>query len=155
MHDNTSLLMATWPASISVQVVTPAELSPESILVGIDFRLGVRDYFSALLGLTDRAGRLFVTREQLLSDFAANQQLFPMDYKVDLGECDRALVGITEGNDFPRRREEALKAPFLSGRARELWTNARNPGVWASSTIVPSNGRPVEVTLQARRVGIP
>ena len=156
MHARYQLaLMTLLPPIIRVRIAPGPGISPEGLLVGLTFRQGLQDYFSTLLGLTDASGGLSVTSNQIADAFAQSQQLFPMDYKLRLDECDSLLIDLAGGSDFAAQQASALKSPLLNEHFRQMWAVACNAGVAATTKPVPLDGRPADVTLPARRIGVP
>lgn len=149
------LAMNRFPESILVELEPDADVPVEKLLVGLTLRRGERDYFSTLAGLTDSEGRIAIRWADIESDYRANQRLFPMDYRLELGECDGLLIDLGGGSDFETQRASALAAPVLSDEARQHWSAARNTGVASTRLAVVRGEAVVTVRLRARRIGLP
>jgi hypothetical protein len=143
------------PQLIRVTVDSDPGLPREGLLVGLTLRLGPRDYFSTLLGLTGADGTLTIRDADIAASFAHNQREFPMDYRVALGECDNAVVDLGGGRDFEKSQEVAADSPLVTQRFKAMWREARNSGIAPMSAPCPLDGTPVNVTLRARRIGLP
>src|SRR5690606_32378115 len=101
-----------------------------------------RYYYGALVGLTDASGAAAITDRQLEVGFVADQQLFPMDYRVPLSGCDSSIVVRVEGGaEFREVQSDVATNPLIRANARRMWQAARNE--WVSSTSV-------EVELEPR-----
>ena len=85
-----------FPDLLLVEVRSAATDEPiPDILVWISTLVRERAYYCALVGLTDSLGIARLSRVELLKSYRSDQQLFPMDYKLSLAECDDAiLVGV-------------------------------------------------------------
>ena len=124
------------PNRIEVQLVAPLGASAHDLLVALDLRYDGRYYFGTLVGLTDSAGYVCISREEIERAFKEDQRLFPMYYRVPLSECDaEAIVRVEGGREFMRRRTE-LDYPFISAETRAVWQRARNERIGSTSANV-------------------
>jgi hypothetical protein len=95
-----------------------AAVSLDRILISIEIRYQGRYYFGTLLGLTSKSGRLQVPGALIAQHFAASRDLFLMDYKVPLAECDTSVVLQLPGGDkFAQQQRGAVTAPFMTEQA--------------------------------------
>lgn len=148
--------MDRWPRSLGVEVRSTDGSRVERLLVGLRVRHNLRTYYSTLLGLTDAQGRLHVTGDQLAADYAENQGLFPMDYRLPAEEWDTsAIIDLAGGDAFEQSRAAALSAPLVHERFREMWRDARNTGIASQETVVSLHGDEATAVLTARRIGPP
>ncbi len=150
--------MTALPSRLRVRVVPAlhAELPVARLLIGLTIQWHGRDYFSTLLGLTDLAGALEITGEEIASNHRLQQSFFPMDYKLTLEECDHtAIVDLGGGRDFDDRRTYALSSPLVIEPYRTWWRDATNQAIAADQVAIEMNGDSVEAVLKARRIGIP
>ena len=63
-------------------------LHAPKVLIAINLLLKGRYYYGNLIGLTDDRGIASITGSELRKRFDQDRANFPMDYKVDLDDCD-------------------------------------------------------------------
>jgi hypothetical protein len=127
----------------------------EELLVSLELYWRGLYYFGDLVGLTDDSGVVRITRDRILEDFALNQDLFPMDYKVPLDETD-PVVGIIVrgGSEFLTLKTAVDTNPLVTPDARSAYARARNASVRTTRTQIdllnaPRDLLPVELTLES------
>ena len=117
------------PTRIEVQLI-PADGEPldlTDILVAIDVHSSGHYYFGSLVDLTDQRGFAATTGAELQQHFRHNQQLFPMDYRVPLADCDSEItIRIQGGREFAEAQETAAENSFMDDADRDRWARARN-----------------------------
>jgi len=146
------------PLHLRVRVVPALHTNVpiDRLLVGLDFRYRGRTYYSTLLGLTNSAGEVKVDGQQLARDFHAAQHQFPMDYRLSLEECDdTAIVGVGGGLGFEKSRATALSSALVREPYRTWWQEAQDQTIAENRAAITLDGSPVEVTLKARKIGLP
>jgi hypothetical protein len=105
-------------------------VSADRILVSLQFYYRGQAYYATILGLTDAHGTAERTFEALERDFRYDQKLFPMDFRVPLGDCDRHIEVQVEGDgDFVKRLNSVASNPFVTPDVRGLYENAQNEQV--------------------------
>jgi hypothetical protein len=123
--------MLVLPSVTTVTLVSArdASLSLERILVDLEFSWRGGYYFAASM-LTDKTGRARLEDSEIRRKLSRNQELFPMDYRVDLEDCDSIVEIVVQGGiDFVSARAAALPSTFLLPEVRERWATARNEEV--------------------------
>jgi hypothetical protein len=121
--------MLTLPKSIAVQLVDGAgvRLEEPDVMVHIHIFVAGQYYFGSILGLTDERGLASIRSAELEEHFEEDRQLFPMDYKVPLRECDSAIEIIVRGaKEAAMLRDANGASPFMSSNSKELLERARN-----------------------------
>ena len=79
------------------------------------------------MALTNTAGIAQLSAKDIIREFEYNQELFPMDYKFHLDECDsEARIVVPGGRSFLEAKRVALESPFILPRFRALWLRAQN-----------------------------
>lgn len=121
--------MLQLPRSVSVRLVDPTgtPLAEPDVLVGINMLSSGRYYYGNLVGLTDSRGVAVVTGDDLEARYRADQAEFPMDYKLELIECDAdielVLLSVREIEDAL----SAIDALAIPSRVlRSVYARARN-----------------------------
>jgi len=105
---------------------TGSSLSPD-ILVAFRLLVGGRVYYAGLMGLTDQDGNVRLTQEQLEQQFRENQQAFPMDYRIPLGDCDPTLrIVVCGGAEFEEMRRQAVDTRWVTPKVRAMYERAIN-----------------------------
>ena len=136
---------------VRLRPIVPPPAQLEGILIGLDTHVEGRYYWGTIIGLTDTAGSASVTATKLAADFASDQALFPMDYKVPLRDCDpQVTVRISGGRAFTSFQATIRHQPLAEKSAQELWLNAKNsdlkPSHATASCSTPTEL--LEVTLE-------
>jgi hypothetical protein len=118
--------MLKLPHAIVVQV--EGSRAPISkLLIAVHFLHRAEYYFGGVVGLTDANGEVVFLREAIEQAFAANQRLFPMDYRIPLVDCDSMVrVVILGGEEFLAAQKTALASPLTAATAKDLWREADN-----------------------------
>ncbi len=96
------------------------------ILIGINLLLNGRYYYGNLFGLTDSDGRVSLAGTELEKRYAADQRAFPMDYKVELIECDPVGELVLLSHDDISRALSGLESFPASGEFRLMYSRATN-----------------------------
>jgi hypothetical protein len=89
------------------------------------------------MGLSDAAGKAQITREKLEADFLENQQLFPMDYREPLDQCDPVIeIRVRGGDEFVAAKENLDANSMVEAHVREAYARAANQRVESFRTTV-------------------
>ena len=146
--------MLSLPAVVRVKLVPETDaalLQREAILVQIRFTSGGDYYYGGAIALTDNGGCATWRREVIERNFSLNQHLFPMDYKVNLEDCDSVVQIVARGGaEFMGARASALASSLTAPEARDMWSRARNESIATARTSVDLNRAPpgeIEVAL--------
>ena len=124
------------PAAVEVELVPEQGADVAGLLVAIDVHHAGRYYYGTLVGLSDDAGRVRLERGALERDFAADQRLFLMDYRVPLEQCDvEAAVRVDGGQDFTERRASAV-SPLTVPAVALLWRVAANERIAPAHAVI-------------------
>jgi hypothetical protein len=121
--------MLTLPESLAIEVVrsSPSHSGIANVIVMLDFTIDGRYYYGCLAGLTDSAGFVSTSRSAIESSFNIDRQLFPMDFRVELSQCDsRIIVDVPGGEEFGIQKKRALESLIVSDEYRNLWQRATN-----------------------------
>lgn len=122
-------MMLRLPQSIRVQLVDPAgnALRESNVLIGINLLSHGNYFYGNLIGLTDSRGVAVVSGEELEARYRSDQVAFPMDYRLELIECDSSIE-ISLLND--REIQDALRSldalPIPSSEPQSAYEAARN-----------------------------
>lgn len=107
------------------------------ILLALNTLVDGRYYYGNLVGLTDEHGSASVERHELDLRFAADQGMFPMDYKLALDECDPFIeVSLMSQNELADARAAVASSSFISDDIRNAYAAARNERYRPSRTRV-------------------
>jgi hypothetical protein len=126
------------------------------ILVSLNLYCHGRYYYGDLIGLTDDSGTVRITRDRIQLDFDADERLFPMDYKVPLGETDPIVGIVVQGHsDFLSARSAVEESRMVRPDARAAYARARNADVQTSRTqvklpVAPPDQLIIELTVTAK-----
>jgi hypothetical protein len=147
------------PSAVEVTLSPDDGATVTGVLVALDLKYAGRYYYGTHLGLSDRSGRVRLERAALERDFAEDQHLFPMDYRVSLAECDaEALVRVEGGEQFAARRTADIGSPLVSPEAAARWREARNEEVQPTAASAwldrPDPDGVVRVRVALRRAAI-
>jgi hypothetical protein len=116
--------------------------------VSLDIRIAGRYYFGTILGLTDQAGETEIADSQVQDDFKRNQQLFMMDFKVPLEQCDSVIgIKLHGAGEFRSAQQIALNGPLVAPDARALWAKARNSEIESASVEADTTDSPSELIV--------
>lgn len=97
------------------------------VLVALNTLVDGRYYYGNLVGLTDMGGSASIERHELDLRFAADQGMFPMDYKVPLDECDPFIeVSLMSRSELAEARAAVASSSFVSEDIRNAYAAARN-----------------------------
>jgi len=121
--------MLQLPRSVSVKLVDPqgTPLAEPDVLVGINLLSSGRYYYGNLVGLTDSQGVAIVTGDELEARYRADQAEFPMDYKLELIECDANIELVLLSDREIEDALNAIDALSIPSRAlRSVYARARN-----------------------------
>ena len=135
--------MLRLPPHLSAHLVGPGGtvLSEPEVLIAINFLRGGRYYYGNLIGLTDERGIATIERSEIELRFAMDRSTYPMDYKVDLEECDPSIeVTILSEAELSEARRAIDGNPGVSEAIQHAYAVARNAllrpavsRVWADS----------------------
>jgi hypothetical protein len=114
------------PSDLLIQLRNSQDQPVPEVLVALHFSWHGRFYYAHALGLSDGAGQVRVSDDELLSTFRAQQQQFPMDLKVPLAECDSTVkVNVMGGAEFLSHRS-TLVPGWVTPDWIARWNRARN-----------------------------
>ena len=135
--------MLRLPPNLCVHLIDTSgiAMSESDVLIAVNFLRGGRYYYGNLIGLTDERGTATLERSEIELRFAMDRSTYPMDYKVDLEECDPSIeVIILSEAEVSEARRAVDGNPGISGAIRHAYTVARNAllrpalsRVWADS----------------------
>lgn len=128
--------------------------SESDVLVAVNLLVSTRYYYGNLVGLTDGAGRVSITSEELERRYASDQARFPMDYKLELIACDAiaevVLLSEAEVVDATRAIEADFSvSPAIQGFYRRA-RNARFAPALQRFHADSASGEPLTITLLAK-----
>lgn len=118
-----------FPDLLQIQLVSSPQgaVSVGAVLVALEVRTQGRYYFGTVLGLSDPAGRVQLSRSALEDDFTENQRLFLMDYRLPLCACDSEVaIRVQGGEVFVEAQRAAERNDLVPPEVRQLWRAARN-----------------------------
>ena len=139
------------PSMIEADIVAENGRAVTGLLVALDLLHAGQYYYGAQLGLTDHRGCVRLDRAALEQAFAEDRQLFPMDYRVPLEQCDaEATLRVEGGAEFAARRATALASPLLNEAAARVWHEATNEGVRPARVAVRLDHPNTEGIVRAR-----
>lgn len=124
--------MLTLPRRITAQLVDPSgrHLAIRDVVIAINLLVQGRYYYGNVLGLTGPSGAVGLDRDELALRFASDQSLFPMDYKVDLEECDPMLeVTIMSSEEVEAALKGMVESKIGSPAIRADYERSRNAAV--------------------------
>ena len=124
------------PRTIVISLVRPDRLSVPVVdmLVGLRTFVSGEYYYGTILGLTDQTGKLIATGDKIRSGFLLDRQLFPMDYRIDLNDCDPTIeVFVRGGEEFIEAKKALHNSPMITTSVREGYGRARNAQIGSSS----------------------
>lgn len=148
--------MLRLPIRIEAQLTDTAgrELREPAVLIGINILSNGQYYFGNLIGLTNNAGVAGIEGVELELRFLDDRSRYPMDYKIDLPDCDELIeLMVLEAGDIRRASEAMEEGEVLAPIVRSQYAAARN------SNFVPSlirvigdsqHGTPLKVYLTTR-----
>jgi len=121
--------MLRLPGRVEVRLtdLSGERLNAAGILIGLNVLLDGRYYYGNLVGLTDQRGSTSIARSEIDLRFAADRALYPIDYKVQLEDCDSQveLILLSEAELAEASRAVAAN-PGISADIREQYAAARN-----------------------------
>lgn len=126
------------------------------ILVAVNLLASGRYYYGNLVGLTGTDGVVRQTREELERRYLRDQAHFPMDYKLELIECDPQIeLTVLSGAEVATARTAVAEDFSIAVDIRESYARARNQE-YASSLLRVSadsvRGWPLVVVLPLLRI---
>jgi hypothetical protein len=111
----------------NVKNQSSGELPLPDVVVSMELYWRGLYYYGDLIGITDADGTARIARDRLLQDFAKDQHLFPMDFKVPLEQSDAVIGIVVRGeSDFLAVREAINKNPLVTFFARDVYARGRN-----------------------------
>jgi hypothetical protein len=120
--------MLRLPNQIAVQLVDPRgnDLREANVLIGLNLLHADRYYYGNLVGLTDSTGRTSITGKEIERRYASDQRNFPMDYKLELIECDAVGEVLLVSEEDIRGALDGLESFGDSAAYRRMYETARN-----------------------------
>jgi hypothetical protein len=121
--------MLILPKRIGATIVdeTTGSSLGEDILVAFRLLVHGQVYYADLMGLTDQDGNVALTGEQLERQFRDNQEAFPMDSRIPLGDCDPTLrIVVPGGAEFEEMRRQAVDTRWVAPHMRAMYERALN-----------------------------
>lgn len=121
--------MLRMPTEMRIQLVDARgrALEVANILVGINTLVQGRYYYGNLVGLTDRAGSATVSGMSIARDFHRDRASYPMDYRVDLEQCDDELEFLILSPEELEEARSAISDDFsVNAHVRESYAQALN-----------------------------
>lgn len=96
---------------IAVQLTNASgrPLRERNVLVAVNLLSGGRYYYGNLIGLTDSRGYASTTRETLEREFYRDRASFPMDYKLELIECDNNVELVLLSREEIQKAQAAIE----------------------------------------------
>lgn len=121
--------MLRLPRLVHVRLVDPegSPLREPDLLIGLNLLSNRKYYYGNLVGLTDSSGVAVVTGKEIEARYRSDQTEFPMDYRLELIECDSAIeVVVLSAKEIADATSaiDGLSIP-LHG-LRSLYERARN-----------------------------
>jgi len=145
--------MLVLPSELSVTFLDTTGNAVPGVLASLYLYWHGLDYYPFPFGLSDAAGLVRASAPEVERHFHEQQQLFPMDLKVPLEECDEeAGISIIGGAEFEEHRR-SLRPGWTEPRWMEQWRSARNAQFATSTTkvsLTSTLGRSLSITLQPR-----
>lgn len=150
--------MLRLPSRIDVQLVDSygMQVSEVNILVAVNLLVSTRYYYGNLVGLTDSAGKASITSEALERRYASDQARFPMDYKLELVQCDSMIDVVLLSEAEVADAKQAIASDFsISPAIRDMYSRARNAQFAPALRRVhadSSSGDPLTIELEAKNL---
>lgn len=125
-------MMLRLPTSISVRLLDQSglPLHERDVLIAINILQRGAYYYGNLVGLTDPSGVATVRGDEIDARYRSDCKVFPMDYRLELIECDSmievVILSPKEINDAlvaldaVAIAEPQLRAQYLRARNREF-----------------------------------
>lgn len=121
--------MLRLPDSLQVQLCDARGLPVREadVLVAINLLVAERYYYGSLVGLTDSNGSACISREEIERRYYQDRARFPMDYKVELLDCDAFIEVVLLGREDVAVASAAVADDFsVAEYIREQYARARN-----------------------------
>jgi hypothetical protein len=121
--------MMTLPEIIEARLVDEAgqPLRAANVLVGINFLAEGRYYYGNILGLTNDEGRISIRGEALERRYLGDRRRFPMDYKLELVECDNQFeLAVLSAQEVDQGREALKDDPLANPEMLTAYVRAKN-----------------------------
>lgn len=133
--------MSFLPKRLVVRLIPSDRQMPvKNILVTVQLLWRGRPYFGDVVGLSDSSGTAGVTSEKIERDFKKNTELFPMDYKVPLDQCDVAVeLSVVGGGEF-NTRLRSISSGLVDPDIRNMYKRAKNSDVESARKTVDLRG---------------
>ena len=121
--------MLRLPMKVGAQLqdVDGHRMGAADVLIAINFLVNGRYYYGNLIGLTDQTGAVQLARDELDLRFAADRALFPMDYKVDLDDCDPIVeICLLSEGEIEAAKTAVQDSEFVTPEIRASYDSAKN-----------------------------
>lgn len=110
-----------------LQDVDGRRMGAADVLIAINFMVNGQYYYGNLIGLTDQTGAVQLARDELDLRFAADRALFPMDYKVDLDDCDPIVeICLLSEGEIEAAKTAVQDSEFVTPEIRASYDSAEN-----------------------------
>lgn len=117
------------PNEMHVQLIDARgrALEVANILIGINTLIEGRYYYGNLVGLTDRTGSATASGSSIARDFHRDRASYPMDYRVDLDQCDDELEFLILSPEELEEARSAISDDFsVNAHVRASYAQALN-----------------------------
>ena len=121
--------MLRMPNEMHVQLIDTRgrALEVANILIGINTLVEGRYYYGNLVGLTDRTGSATASGPSIERDFHRDRASYPMDYRIDLDQCDDELEFLILSPEELEEARSAVSDDFtINAQVRESYARALN-----------------------------
>ena len=149
--------MLRLPTRIDVQLYDTAAqpLNERDILIAVNLLVEGQYYYGNLIGLTDDNGLAKIEGIELEMRFIDDRLKYPMDYKVDINDCDEMIELLILSAEEVEVASDAISAQGSpSSHVRASYSRARNwlvaPGLARIAADSP-NGEVLRTILTTRR----
>jgi len=117
------------PTRIEAHLIDTAgrALGEPGVLIAVNILSNGRYYFGNLVGLTNEAGVAAIEGVELELRFLDDRRRYPMDYKLELSECDELMEIVLLSADDIRQTSEAIEqGAEITPSIRSQYAAARN-----------------------------
>lgn len=104
-------------------------LREPAVLVAVNLLSHGRYYFGNLIGLTNENGVAVIEGVELELRYLDDRARYPMDYKLELSDCDELIeVVLLSGAELVQAREAMAQGSDVASSIRSQYGTARNDG---------------------------
>ena len=97
------------------------------MLIAVNLLVEGSYYYGNLIGLTNRSGLVAISGDELEKRYRADQARFPMDYRLELIECDDLIeICLLSNAEIKAASEGIAEASDIAPEIRDAYVRARN-----------------------------